>query len=72
MSEAVSKRQLKLEHEAYAEIYAQHDRRVMACSICDRTERWGGWVKALLAGWAWEWRRGKAVFICPERHGPDA
>jgi hypothetical protein len=56
------------ERRAYEACYAEHNRRVMSCSMCDHTARWGGFLEALLAGWAWDWRAGRIVFICPERH----
>jgi len=53
---------------AYEAMHAQPERRVMVCATCGRSARWEGWIKALLADWAWEWKRARLVFLCPEQH----
>jgi hypothetical protein len=53
-------------------MHGQAERRVMVCAECGRSARWEGWIKALVAGWAWEWKRAALVFLCPEQHETPA
>ena len=53
--------------KAYAALFAE-PARVMACSACGSSAPGSGWLHALREGWAWTWRRGVAVFLCPAPH----
>lgn len=59
------------DRRAYEATYAEHGRRVMVCAICEATGPWRGWIAALLVGWSWDWRKGRVVFLCPEKHGVE-
>jgi len=36
-----------------------------------RTAEWRGWIAALRAGWSFDWKQGRTVFLCPDQHPAD-
>ena len=58
-------RRARREARAQAEL---PDQRVACCSACGRAVEWRGWIHLLRQGWSWDWKRGKVVFLCPEKH----
>lgn len=53
---------------AYARLWEEPERRVIACVKCGASRPFRGHVAALIDGWVWNWVKGKSVWVCPARH----